>query len=292
MYKTTDAYIEGFCKTAEDNWVDPVMLIKSAAIKFKDIEALMRAVSKHTKTIPDFGMRVDAAGRQIIKDTLMHRLAKFDYPTTSANPRDWLYPYADATARRKMFPRFALFKGSNSIDGAGGAAAEGFGSMYGISGSSIPGGGTGMFTHVAQDPRQAELYGRILSVWNARKVPGAVTGKFQFFPNLMAETHASPDFTVAKGLYGTPLNTGMPRRVKLDTRRGDYLNTFGDDVSRFGSNRNLQEAEALLDISRYKPQRVYLHGRGGMYDITQFARYRRAHPDSSGYIDAIIDAIR
>lgn len=305
----------GVTERIANNMLNMHLFVKFASkkLKFKEIADIVRNARKFmiTRKSGRFSM-LSQEGDEFVNSALRPKLTKFESQFSPDKPNS-MFAYADPKVRKKMFPRFSIFKGSRTIDGQGGMADVGFGHSYSISGGANleHDAAKGLFTHVAQDPRQAELYGDILNVWNAKKIPGVMNGNMRFFGNTIAETHATPDFTQASGLYRVPKGSGhrsvvqaverdvnqtpggINRRMKLDTTRPDYLDSFGD-YSLFGSVNNRGEAEGLVDISRYKPSRTFYKTTGGMLDITPIASYRRTlkNKEDIEVIDAIIRSLQ
>lgn len=135
----------------------------------------------------------------------------------------------------RLTPRMAIFRGAPRLSVTGRGYSRGSGYSL-INAPRVPGV---QYAHATGDIDVASkgTYGKLLEVYNAKRVPGAVSGKLNWFSDTGAQSVANKDFTAVKGLYS---KTGDPSIKKKLLRRES------------------PGYETLIQTSKLQPDRLYL----------------------------------
>lgn len=184
----------------------------------------------------------------------------------------------DPGFRKTVFPRRSLFRGSLGFLSGGGQTGDG---LLAEELEHLP---KILWQNATPVPGYAVGYGDVLSVYNARKLPGVLSGHRNIAGDRMMFGYlkdGDPTKPVASTLFKSWYE--RPKRMRM-------LDSHSADFNAMNASEHGQ-IETLVNSIKEHPQRVYrrtyvgydpAHDRAvhDFYDVTPLERFYRAIPDS------------
>lgn len=184
----------------------------------------------------------------------------------------------DPGFRKTVFPRRSLFRGSLGFLSGGGQTGDG---LLAEELGHLP---KMLWQNATPVPNYAVGYGDVLSVYNARKLPGVLSGRRRIAGDRMmfgflkdGDPTKPVDSMLFKSWYE------RPKRMRM-------LDSHSVDFNAINASEHGQ-IETLVDSIKERPQRVYKRRYvsydpvsnsriADFYDVTPLERFYRAIPDS------------